>query len=249
MPEYNAQIDYYEVLQVNQRATAAVIKAAYRVILRELRAHPDLGGREDFARALNEAYRVLTDPELRRAYDGERLLVTARQGGESQLEQVIRCPQCGKSNALPLGTDRRGTRCTSCNSLLRVPDRPSVRKRRENIFGLSARRYRILEQESQVEHRPEEVAAGEVLRCRFCGNEWEAAKSGRPVPACPSCLRRDWYACRFLKCRVCGHEWRSARLGRWAYRDHPRCPDCSNARWSNCCESHPLRWFWGLLSP
>jgi len=81
VPEYDPHIDYYEVLQVHPRASSAVVKAAYRVILRELGAHPDLGGREDFAALLNQAYRVLSDPELRAEYDGARLL-TAPRGEE-----------------------------------------------------------------------------------------------------------------------------------------------------------------------
>lgn len=248
MPEYDPQIDYYEVLQVHPHASTAVIKAAYRVILRELRAHPDLGGREDSARALNEAHRVLTDPDLRRAYEGERLVVTARQRSEPALEQVIICSQCGKANALLLGTDGRDVRCSFCNGPLRVPAKPSVTKQDENVFGLPAQEYRSLQRQSQVDHRPERMAVGDVLRCRFCGNEWEAAKSGRPLSTCPVCLRSDWYASRFFKCRTCGHEWRTTRMAGWPYRVHPRCPKCGNARWNSSCESHPLRWFWGLLS-
>ena len=250
MPDYNPQIDYYEILQVHPHASGAVIKAAYRVILRELRAHPDLGGREDFAKVLNEAYRVLGNSELRLAYDGARLLVTAKQVEHPGLEQVVTCPRCGKSNTLPLGTDTRSARCSFCGVALHkvaAPPSKQAAERRENVFDLPPDEYRALCRQSQSDRRVERVAEGDVLRCRFCGNEWAAKKSGRPPRTCPTCLRVDWHAFRMLKCRVCGYEWRSSRLARWTYRDHPRCPNCANPRWSNYCESHPLRWFLGLL--
>ena len=67
-----ADVDYYEVLQVHPTADVAVIKSAYRTIMRELQAHPDLGGDEEKAKVLNEAHRVLTDPDLRTEYDTGR---------------------------------------------------------------------------------------------------------------------------------------------------------------------------------
>jgi DnaJ-class molecular chaperone len=249
VPDHNSRVDYYEVLQVHPRASTAVIKAAYRVIQRELRAHPDLGGREDFAKLLNEAYRVLTSPDLRLAYDGERLLAKgADRGRDGGLEQVIGCPRCSTANPVPLGADPAAEHCFSCGAPLQRAPRPDKPTAEENIFGLSAEHYRRLSQQSQLDLRAEHVEPGDLVRCRFCGNEWEAARPGRPVRTCPVCAREDWHAYRVLKCRVCGHEWRSARLSNWAYRDHPRCPNCTNPRWNTYCESHPLRWFLGFLN-
>jgi len=64
--------DYYEVLQVHPTADVAVIKSAYRTIMRELQAHPDLGGDEEKAKVVNEAHRVLSAPDLRTEYDANR---------------------------------------------------------------------------------------------------------------------------------------------------------------------------------
>lgn len=61
--------DYYRLLQVDPGAHPEVIRAAYRTLLKVLAHHPDLGGGEAEARAIIEAYRTLSDPERRRAYD------------------------------------------------------------------------------------------------------------------------------------------------------------------------------------
>jgi len=61
--------DLYEVLQVHRRAEVDVIRAAYRALARK--HHPDFGG--DGARmvAINDAWRVLSDPDARAAYDAQ----------------------------------------------------------------------------------------------------------------------------------------------------------------------------------
>jgi curved DNA-binding protein CbpA len=59
--------DYYELLQVHQRAEPDVIRAAYRTLARKY--HPDLGGDVARMRAINEAWATLGDPLLRWAYD------------------------------------------------------------------------------------------------------------------------------------------------------------------------------------
>ena len=61
--------NHYEILQVQPDAHPAIIKTAYRTMMRELKMHPDLGGESGRAQELNEAYQVLSDPEKRRAYD------------------------------------------------------------------------------------------------------------------------------------------------------------------------------------
>jgi DnaJ domain len=78
---FRPEIDYYEVLQVHPRASAEMIKKAYRTLMGEMGGHPDLGGDEERAKLLNEAHTVLGDPDLRRAYDQARARTAPRGVG------------------------------------------------------------------------------------------------------------------------------------------------------------------------
>jgi len=62
-------VDYYEVLQVNQRADPETIHRIFRIMAQ--RFHPDNGetGNPEVFRGIMEAYQVLSDPEKRAAYD------------------------------------------------------------------------------------------------------------------------------------------------------------------------------------
>jgi len=68
--------DLYRVLQVDPAADPDVIQAAYRVLARK--HHPDLVGDEQAMKALNAAWEILGDPELRARYDQDRGEATAR---------------------------------------------------------------------------------------------------------------------------------------------------------------------------
>ena len=66
---------YYEILEVNPKASIEIIEKAYKVLARKY--HPDLYEGEDriFAeqkmRDINEAYKILSDDFLREQYDSE----------------------------------------------------------------------------------------------------------------------------------------------------------------------------------
>jgi curved DNA-binding protein CbpA len=65
----NFLIDYYEDLQVSSNADIETIERVYRLLAK--RYHPDnngSGNTEKFTR-ITEAYKVLTDPEKRAAFD------------------------------------------------------------------------------------------------------------------------------------------------------------------------------------
>jgi DnaJ family protein C protein 3 len=59
--------DYYKVLGIARDADARTIKKAYRLAAKK--AHPDKGGSEAKMAAVNEAYEVLSDPQLRARFD------------------------------------------------------------------------------------------------------------------------------------------------------------------------------------
>jgi curved DNA-binding protein CbpA len=62
--------DLYRLLQVDPAADADVIQAAYRVLARK--RHPDLVGDEQAMKALNAAWEILGNAELRARYDRDR---------------------------------------------------------------------------------------------------------------------------------------------------------------------------------
>ena len=61
--------DYYEILQISPNAEPDTIHRVYRLLAQ--RFHPDNAetGNESQFRELNEAYRVISDPERRAKYD------------------------------------------------------------------------------------------------------------------------------------------------------------------------------------
>lgn len=64
-----ASVDYYEILQVNPKASPETIHRIYRLLAQQF--HPDNkeSGDERVFRQIVEAYRILSDPEKRAAYD------------------------------------------------------------------------------------------------------------------------------------------------------------------------------------
>jgi curved DNA-binding protein CbpA len=65
----NQALDYYEILQISPNAEPETVHRVFRLLAQ--RYHPDNAetGNEAQFRALNEAYRVVSDPEQRARYD------------------------------------------------------------------------------------------------------------------------------------------------------------------------------------
>lgn len=92
MHELLGQLNYYQLLQVKEDCPQTEIDAAFRGEGRRL--HPDrvaagsdANGRQqanDVFKAINDAYRVLRDPDARTAYDAER------RGGKLRLDDQAR---------------------------------------------------------------------------------------------------------------------------------------------------------------
>lgn len=77
--------DYYELLQIEPRASSDEIHKAYRALA--MRYHPDRNSTPDAAStmaAINEAYSILGEPARRRRYDRERA-----EGGRFEIAAPI----------------------------------------------------------------------------------------------------------------------------------------------------------------
>lgn len=102
--------DHYATLHVAPDAPPEVIRAAYRTLIQ--RRHPDKSsGPDDAAAALNEAYRVLSDPTERRAYDSARQGRTAqpetpRQPGAAPSRRVVSGQAAGQAFTLAFESGR-----------------------------------------------------------------------------------------------------------------------------------------------
>jgi curved DNA-binding protein CbpA len=75
----NNRRNFYRILHVQPEAPLEIIKASYRSLMTKLKMHPDLGGDNESAALINQAYAVLSDPQKRRQYD-ESLQTRRTQG-------------------------------------------------------------------------------------------------------------------------------------------------------------------------
>lgn len=74
MNQFDSNKDYYDVLGVDKDASRREIDREYK--RQAAKHHPDRGGSEEQMKSVNEAYGVLKDATLRRAYDESRTMTT-----------------------------------------------------------------------------------------------------------------------------------------------------------------------------
>ncbi|HEY9723397.1 MAG TPA: tetratricopeptide repeat protein [Oscillatoriaceae cyanobacterium] len=116
--------DYYEILQVHPKASVAVIKKAYRTLLLEV--HPDQGGSAEQTALITEAFKVLSDPERRTAYDRQYFTRAERDAADpSQTSHlVVVCPSCRTRNRVRSQELLSVARCSRCgHALSQLPKR------------------------------------------------------------------------------------------------------------------------------
>lgn len=101
--------NYYEILEVNPKASKEVIEKAYKVLAKKY--HPDryTGEKQRYAerkiKEINEAYHVLSDQFLKDQYDNEirnQEVATANIGekGEKPLQQTTKKQKIGSFGSL-----------------------------------------------------------------------------------------------------------------------------------------------------
>ena len=78
----NTTSDFYEILQISPRADQETIERVYRLLAK--RYHPDnkVTGDEQKFNMLISAYRVLSDPEKRAAYDASHESASTQEWGQ-----------------------------------------------------------------------------------------------------------------------------------------------------------------------
>lgn len=101
MADNRDSLSYYTVLGLSSSATTAEIKKAFKEKARLL--HPDHNPAPDATekfQLLNEAYRVLSNSELRANYDAQVLSSVERGDEPSRIEPIV-CSRCGKISGQP----------------------------------------------------------------------------------------------------------------------------------------------------
>lgn len=80
----NNRKNYYQLLHVQQDAPTEVIRSSYRALMQKLKMHPDLGGDQQEAALVNEAYAVLTNPAARQKYDAKLAIMNSASPVETK---------------------------------------------------------------------------------------------------------------------------------------------------------------------
>lgn len=85
--------DYYEILQVNKKASKEIIEKAYRVLAKKY--HPDLqeeskkAWAEEEFKKVSEAYEILSDDKKRQEYDAQLEAEEERKAQERVVNPII----------------------------------------------------------------------------------------------------------------------------------------------------------------
>lgn len=112
-----AELNYYEILNVDRDATIEVIRKSYRRLMQRHGNHPDLGGDTATAAMINKAYSVLSDPERKGEYDAR--IDILRQVARGFVDAARACVFCELPHELG-ATDDADDRCGNCGSPLNV---------------------------------------------------------------------------------------------------------------------------------
>lgn len=117
--------NYYQVLHVQPDAPLEIIRASYRTMMQKMRKHPDLGGNQGDAAAINEAYATLNNPMNRAAYDkacltpepNPKQLEKIRLPAHQSMTTTRRCAFCSTEHEHTQNA-KTNTFCETCQSPL-----------------------------------------------------------------------------------------------------------------------------------
>jgi len=126
--------DYYRILHVQPEAPLEVIRSSYRTLMLTLGAHPDLGGTGSGARALNEAWGVLSNPEQRARYDAQRALAASGAQPRASSPEAATRPRAESARADPPASGAVERR-----TIARIPRHGRIRWTTENGTSGSSR--------------------------------------------------------------------------------------------------------------
>lgn len=235
MLDFDPDVDYYVILQVHPEAHREVIKRAYRTIIGMLQAHPDLGGDPEDAIRMNEAYRVLSHPETRKAYDEarrERLAANRRQAAPQSTAGMR-----SSHGAMPTVARPQPPMSTTTT---RPPERPTSHHGEQMVRSATCPRCGTKNRLSVSAQLPQAI-------CGKCHTPLMARRQERRDYSLPSgdmnlspdllkrltvygdilLQRSKTPANGRLFCRRCRYEW----VERTAAIPPDRCPNCGDRRW------------------
>lgn len=184
------ELKLYDVLQVKETACPEVIHAAYRALQRQF--HPDAGGTNELANALNHARDVLLDPVERNRYDAA---LKIRSGQDSTSRNPKRtdqrqesgnpertyavCLRCRTRNMVDYHSIERAT-CFTCKELLvpqMSPKSPSQAPQPESPVQDPG-----LDRSSRISWLPVVFMATTGMACWVAGmHHWQALPTGVAV--------------------------------------------------------------------
>ncbi len=245
--------DYYGLLGVPADASTATIKAAFKRLA--LRFHPDVYHGEDAQERMRHlllAYRTLSDPVERAAYDARRAGSAPEQEGRPLPRTAPASPGNRAASAAAPGARRDLTRPYAFPA--RSGEAPVSFRLGKVSYTLSAEAAHTLVQQGYVRGMAPEatgvlplaVRETSLHTCHRCHHRWIPAEvDTRPARLweliCPACHANDWGEYLLLRCIHCQAifeseqicEDRSDALHRRAlpYELFPLCPNCGAARW------------------
>jgi hypothetical protein len=115
--------NYYRLLHIQPDAPIEIIRSSYRALMLKMRQHPDLGGDDRNASLINEAYKILTDPEKRAKYD--RSLAPFKGAKVGQRAEPEQSQEAGKESGYARFQNFNSS-FTSCCALCGAPHNADI---------------------------------------------------------------------------------------------------------------------------